>query len=74
MADESWRNTISVIENKVENAVTAVISVMVPIDTMVSSIGTYYEAPRRRRKPKALKKAVEVVKLDLRARKIRLED
>ena len=41
----------------------------------ISSVGpSYYKAPRRRAKPKALKKAVEVVKLDLRARRIRLED
>jgi len=48
---------------EVENAATA----------MVSSFSNY-ATPRRRPKPKALKKAVKVVKLDLRARKIRLED
>lgn len=70
MADELWHpnipNMISVVSSVivVENAATAIASFINPFEM----------PPTIRPKPKALKKAVAVVKLDLRARKIRLED
>ena len=79
MADQPWtyNNAVSVLGDVTETETAATAIASPPIITgaiMLSSINTYYKAPRRRAKPKALKKAVQVVKLDLRARRIKLED